>query len=61
MLVGMEHYYNGEYDKALAYVSPLQSHDHHMIIHRLLQDIVMRYQLERWPVILAEVLTMMLR
>lgn len=45
MLVGMEHYFNSEYDKALV----------------LLQDVVMRYQVERWPIILAEVLTRILR
>ena len=62
MLVGVEHYYNGEYEKALAYVTMVivsLSHDHVNI--RLLQDVAMRYQVERWPLILSEVLTRILR
>ena len=61
MLVGVEHYYNGEYEKALVYVTMVIVLSHNHVIIRLLQDVAMRYQVERWPLILSEVLTRILR
>ncbi|XP_065891490.1 trafficking protein particle complex subunit 11-like isoform X2 [Dysidea avara] len=45
VLIGEEHYYSGEYEKALV----------------LLQDVAMLYQVEKWPNILSEILTRVLR